>query len=384
MHGLSVVSCVLYKAVLKLLEGANLMYLNTSRPWGLSYLRRVRFPHFRQQKLVISQISEGNMLFLEQFLRLIRTTHPLIVTQSPTLGPFHGANLWSRTIATFLSRRLTKPSTSFVPRLILCDFLTARLPPTPHNFSMSGSARFIGQFSPRPLIMIPKSGRLKYALRNVRKVDVPRFRDIFDAPCVQVLNDAITEHSVFAHKYLKDRLLYFTLIQDIVHSGTKADNTLIEREENGRVISLSFAQVANLEDAAYVADNYATMRRQVGNPNNLSDIFAFSVILSALASSVSISLFDFLSFSTSTPSQNELPSQTLAIVLERQLLHFSDLIVDLKGRLTANDALITRQSCGDNEDDRLKTEPFQPVISIPGTLVAETRGPQRIRLFPPD
>jgi serine/threonine protein kinase len=172
----------------------------------------------------------------------------------------------------------------------------------------------------QPLIFITRCGDEKYVLKSVAPTDFDYFQRLFDhlgsSPYIRVSDDAIPTESMFAYKYLKDHLLSFVqkdiplsltkrVLRDalrgiatlhekgVIHTDIKANNILVEWRETGDEITVEQVKVADIENAAYVPENYAIGGRQVGNwmwrspeahasaqVDTPSDIFSFGLVVS--------------------------------------------------------------------------------------------------------
>jgi serine/threonine protein kinase len=142
------------------------------------------------------------------------------------------------------------------------------------------------------------------------------FNDLRRSPYIRVADDAIPDQSMFAYKYSKDHLLSFArrdfplrttkrILRDslrgiaalhekgIVHTDIKANNIMVDWDETDGNTTIQRAQIADIEDAAYVPDNCAIVGRQVGNwmwrspeahasgqVHKPSDIFSFGIFVS--------------------------------------------------------------------------------------------------------
>lgn len=141
------------------------------------------------------------------------------------------------------------------------------------------------------------------------------FDDLRSSPYIRVADDCIPDQSMFTYKYLKGHLLSFVqkdvplpltkrILRDslrgiaalhekgIVHTDIKADNIMLDWDEEEESTTIRQVKVADLEDAAYVPDNSAIVGRQVGNwmwrspeahasgqVQKASDIFSFGVVV---------------------------------------------------------------------------------------------------------
>jgi serine/threonine protein kinase len=142
------------------------------------------------------------------------------------------------------------------------------------------------------------------------------FDDLRDSPYIRVADDTVAEHSMFAYKYVRDHLLWFFLkarplstikriLRDalrglatlhdkgIVHTDIKPNNILVEWKENGDDIIVEQAQIADIEDAAYVPDDCIIEGAQRGNwmwrspeahvagpMHKPTDMFSFGLVVS--------------------------------------------------------------------------------------------------------
>jgi serine/threonine protein kinase len=141
------------------------------------------------------------------------------------------------------------------------------------------------------------------------------FNDLRTSPYIRTADDTITNQSMFAYKYFKDHLLSFAqkdvplplikrILRDslrgiatlhekgIVHTDVKPNNIMVDWDEADGNTIIRQVQIADIEDAAYVPDNFAIVRRQVGNwmwrspeahasaqVHKPSDIFSFGVVV---------------------------------------------------------------------------------------------------------
>jgi serine/threonine protein kinase len=141
------------------------------------------------------------------------------------------------------------------------------------------------------------------------------FADLRSSSYIRVPDDDIHEESMFAYKYLQDHLLSFAqkdvplpitecILRDAlrgiadmhakgaVHTDIKANNILVDWEEQGDEITVEKVQLADVEDAAYVPESCVIRGRQLGNymwrspeahasaaVQKPSDVFSFGLVV---------------------------------------------------------------------------------------------------------
>ncbi|KAH7348172.1 kinase-like domain-containing protein [Pyrenochaeta sp. MPI-SDFR-AT-0127] len=215
------------------------------------------------------------------------------------------------------------------------------------------------QNKPGPLgrVYLASAGSQRYVLKSVSQPDFKYFQHMFGdlqrSPYVRVADDAFPDHSMFAYKYFRDHLLSFAqtdvplplikrILRDslrgiaalhqkgIVHTDIKANNIMVDWSAKDNNTIIQQVQIADIEDAAYIANDQALIGRQVGNwmwrspeahasgqVHKPSDIFSFGIVcIYALTKRVIFAVGD---------EELKEGEDKLAIVLERQLSYFSDL-----------------------------------------------------------
>jgi len=139
--------------------------------------------------------------------------------------------------------------------------------------------------------------------------------DLRSSPYIRVAEDTIPDQSMFAYIYFKDHLLSFAqkdvplpsikrILRDslrgiatlhekgIVHTDVKPNNIMVHWNGTDGNTTIRRVQIADIDDAAYVADDSAIVGRQVGNwmwrspeahasgqVHKPSDIFSFGVVV---------------------------------------------------------------------------------------------------------
>ncbi|MCJ1266416.1 hypothetical protein MMC22_006301 [Lobaria immixta] len=210
----------------------------------------------------------------------------------------------------------------------------------------------------------PSTGRVYLAIAEEQKFvlkDVPEpefmhyldmYRGLGSCSYIRLLQDTITEQSMFVFKYftgqllslaqmdlpialtkriLKDTLRGLAGLHDhnIVHTDVKANNVVIEWEESQHGIKIGQVQLTDIEDAAHVPPGHSIRNRQVGNwmwrspeahtqgrVNSSSDMFSFGIVC----------IYAVLRQVIFAVSDEELGEgeEKLAVVLERQISYFGD------------------------------------------------------------
>lgn len=180
------------------------------------------------------------------------------------------------------------------------------------------------QNKPGPLgrVYLASAGSQRYVLKSVSQPDFKYFQHMFGdlqrSPYVRVADDAFPDHSMFAYKYFRDHLLSFAqtdvplplikrILRDslrgiaalhqkgIVHTDIKANNIMVDWSAKDNNTIIQQVQIADIEDAAYIANDQALIGRQVGNwmwrspeahasgqVHKPSDIFSFGIVVSSV------------------------------------------------------------------------------------------------------
>ncbi|KAK4983981.1 hypothetical protein LTR50_006891 [Elasticomyces elasticus] len=196
----------------------------------------------------------------------------------------------------------------------------------------------------------------KFILKDVPPSSFKYLQDMYhglrSCPYLRLLEDTVPEHSMFVYRYFTDdllslaqkdlpialtkRILKDTLRglaalhdQNIVHTDVKANNILVELEEDHHEMLIKQVQLADIEDAAHVPPSCDIVGRQVGNwlwrspeahaqgrVNKPSDVFSFGVVcIYAVLKRVIFAVDD------EELADGEEP---LSVVLERQISYFAD------------------------------------------------------------
>ncbi|EOA90176.1 uncharacterized protein SETTUDRAFT_158793 [Exserohilum turcica Et28A] len=211
--------------------------------------------------------------------------------------------------------------------------------------------------SPVRRVYLATASNQKFILKYVHEVNFEDLQDINNrlrgsAKHVRLVNDTISENSMFVFQYFADHLLSLAQKdlplavtkqilkdalrgiaelhdQDIVHTDIKPDNVLIDWKEHQDGIFIERVQLGDLEDAAHIPPGSDMIGKQAGNwmwrspeahargpVNKPSDIFSFALVcIYAVHKRVIFAV-----------GEEELDEgvEPLAVVIERQISYFAD------------------------------------------------------------
>ncbi|KAL9135478.1 MAG: hypothetical protein Q9175_003330 [Cornicularia normoerica] len=209
---------------------------------------------------------------------------------------------------------------------------------------------------PTRRVYLATAGKQNFVLKEVSQPDFKYFLDMYrglrSCAYLRLLQDTIPEQSMFVYQYftddllslaqkdlpialtkriLKDTLRGLAMLHDhnIVHTDVKANNIVIDWEEEYFEIKITQVQFTDIEDPARVPPGCDILDKQVGNwmwrspeahtqgrVNKPSDMFSFGVVC----------IFAVLKRVIFAVGEGELAEgeEPLSIVLERQISYFTD------------------------------------------------------------